>query len=277
MSRREILRSLLALLALPATGATAGPPDQRLVSIGGGVTETIYALGEGGRLVGVDTTSTYPKAARALPTVGYQHTLPLEGIAALKPSALLHDGSAGPERTLRRLERLGIDEIVLPGEPSLEGFRARTLRLGDLFGRRLEAQNIIDSVEKELDDVRRTAPSEAPRAVFMMSHGEGASVVAGRDTKADALLRLAGARNVFTEFEGYRPVSVEALLQKHPDAVLTTGSAATGDVLRGIPTLAGDTLFWLGFGPRLGRAVSEVAAFLRDAVATDTGRSSPIS
>ncbi|WP_019625869.1 hemin ABC transporter substrate-binding protein [Thioalkalivibrio sp. ALJT] len=277
MSRREILRSLLALLALPATGATAGPPDQRLVSIGGGVTETIFALGEGGRLVGVDTTSTYPETARALPTVGYQHTLPLEGIAALRPSALLHDGSAGPERTLRRLERMGIDEIVLPGEPGFEGFRARTLSLGDLFGRRDEAQKIIDSVATELEAVRRKTPSEAPRAVFLMSHGEGATVAAGRATKADALLQLAGGRNVFSEFEGYRPVSVEALMQKHPDAVLTTGAAATDAALRGVPTLQGDTLFWLGFGPRLGQAVSEVATFLQRAVAHDTGHRSPIA
>lgn len=266
MSRRDALRGLLALLALPGNKALADPPDQRLVSVGGGVTETVFALGAGSRLVGVDTTSTWPEAAQQLPTVGYQHALPVEGIAALRPSAVLHDGSAGPERTLRRLQRLGIDEVVLPGAPTLEGFRRRTLELGAMLGATDRARELVSAVDIEIAEVRETMPQQPPRAAFLMSHGEGAAVAAGRETKADALLGLAGGQNVFTEFRGYRPVGREALLAKRPDVVLTTGSAASGFAPVDAPVLHGDTLFWLGFGPRLGEAVAEVAVFLRNPV-----------
>jgi len=267
MIRRDALRGLLAILALPGNGALATPADQRLVTVGGGVTETVFALGAGGRLVGVDTTSTWPEAARQLPTVGYQHALPAEGLAALRPSAVLHDGSAGPERTLRRLQRLGVDEIALPGEPTLEAFRQRTLELGAMLGATDRARELVTEVETEVAMAREPIPERVPRVAFLMSHGEGATVVAGRATKADALLGLAGGTNVFTEFRGYRPVARDSLLKKRPDVLLTTGSAAPGFAPVDVPTLHGDTLFWLGFGPRLGQAVTEVAAFLRSPVA----------
>ncbi len=65
--------------------AQASSQGRRIVSVGGALTETLYALGAQGDLVGVDTTSLFPEAARALPSVGYARTLSAEGVLSLRP------------------------------------------------------------------------------------------------------------------------------------------------------------------------------------------------
>ena len=82
LSRRHIM----ALAALAGSPVRAAPPA-RVVSVGGAITELVYALGAEASLVGVDTTSIYPAAAKALPSVGYQRTLSAEGVLSL---SLIH-------------------------------------------------------------------------------------------------------------------------------------------------------------------------------------------
>lgn len=77
MRLRSLLALLASLLVIPAQGYA-----QRLVSVGGTLTEIVYLLGEEAQLVAVDTSSLYPAAAQALPKVGYQRTLSAEGVLA---------------------------------------------------------------------------------------------------------------------------------------------------------------------------------------------------
>lgn len=289
MHRRELLRlmGVMALAGLP-TGLWAMQhraddglsEGHRLITVGGGLTETVFALGAGDRIVGTDSTSTYPVAAEALPRVGYQHTLTIESLLALRPHALIHDGSAGPEGTLTRAREAGVRILTVPGEPSLEGFRARVRTLGQWLDATETARRVIDDVDQDLARARdlQAGFPRPPAVVALMAHGQGNAVAAGRDTKADALIRLAGGRNVFTDFAGYRPVSREGVMAKRPDALVITGAAAAdfGGMLGRVPQYVGDTLFLLGFGPRLGEAVFTVTRFLagdsrtrRDARFTD--------
>ncbi|MBK1674039.1 ABC transporter substrate-binding protein [Ectothiorhodospira shaposhnikovii] len=292
MHRRELLRLLggMALTALPPGLWAMQPPadgglsDQhRLITIGGGLTETVFALGAGDRIVGTDSTSTFPAAAEALPRVGYQHTLTIESLLALRPHALIHDGSAGPEGTLTRAREAGVRILTVSGEPSMEGFRSRVHTLGQWLDATETARRIIDDVDEDLErsrDLQAEFP-RPPAVVALMAHGQGNAVAAGRDTKADALIRLAGGRNVFTDFAGYRPVSREGVMAKRPDALVITGAAAAdfGGMLGQVPQYVEDTLFLLGFGPRLGEAVLAVTRFLggkppapREAAITDMAR-----
>ncbi|MFP4463461.1 MAG: hemin ABC transporter substrate-binding protein [Guyparkeria sp.] len=269
MNRREALQTLIVspLLATTLAGRNArAGSGARWVSIGGGVTETIFALDAGDRLVGTDTSSTWPEEAQALPQVGYQHTLTPEGILALRPDVLVHDGSAGPPTTLERVRKAGVDEQRLDGRRSLAGFEARATRLGEMLGRAEKARELIASVRGELEaaERRRRNLPRTPRVALVMTQGEGGAMVAGRDTKAHALLELAGAENIFADsHESYRPVSAESLLQQRPDGIIVTGRQAgqfRGRLAR-VPVFEADTLFLLGFGPRLGDAVSETVSF----------------
>ncbi|MBL4906118.1 MAG: ABC transporter substrate-binding protein, partial [Sneathiella sp.] len=80
---------LLIAFLLSSPFVQAAEVPTRIVSVGGALTEMLYALGESARIVGADTTSYYPLAAKELPKVGYQRNLSAEGILSLKPDLLL--------------------------------------------------------------------------------------------------------------------------------------------------------------------------------------------
>lgn len=84
----------IALGWVVAAGVHAAEPS-RVVSLGGSVTEIVYGLGEGDRLVGDDLSSLYPEAATKLPRVGYYRAVPVEGVLSLKPDLVLASEQAG--------------------------------------------------------------------------------------------------------------------------------------------------------------------------------------
>jgi iron complex transport system substrate-binding protein len=263
-----------------AGGARAA--ERRIVSIGGGITETIYALGAQAELVGVDTTSLYPAAARALPSVGYARQLSAEGVLSLRPTLVVAGEEAGPPTVLRALEAARVPLEVLDGQHRVEGMLARTQRLATLCGREAAGVVLVQRLQDEWRQARervaqhtKQAPT-TPRALFILAHGGGALRVAGRDTAADAMLGYAGGSNVMAEgFAGYKPLTPEAAVASAPQVLVTStqGLEAVGgvDALLKSPGLAQtpagrqrrvvtlDALLLLGFGPRLPQAVLALA------------------
>ncbi|HET7413989.1 MAG TPA: ABC transporter substrate-binding protein, partial [Pararhizobium sp.] len=103
--------AVISLFGEPAHGAD-GPA--RVVSIGGAVTEIVYALGEEDRLVGVDSTSTYPPAATHLPNIGYMRQLSAEGVLSLRPDLILMEEGAGPPAAVSVIDAAGIPVTHVP-------------------------------------------------------------------------------------------------------------------------------------------------------------------
>ncbi|MFJ0631528.1 ABC transporter substrate-binding protein, partial [Bordetella bronchiseptica] len=108
---RQAMKRLLAwLLAMACAGAAAqGAPARRVVTLGGTVTEIVYALGQGGRLVGDDLSSLYPQAATQLPRIGYYRAVPVEGVLALEPDLVLASEQAGPPDAIERLKAVAAE------------------------------------------------------------------------------------------------------------------------------------------------------------------------
>ena len=107
--RAPLLALLLAGAALPASAG----PAQRIVSVGGSVTEIVYALGQQDRLVARDSTSTYPEAAQKLPDVGYVRRLSPEGLLSVDPDLIIVEDGAGPP------EAVAVDGSLLLSPPSI--------------------------------------------------------------------------------------------------------------------------------------------------------------
>ncbi|MFG6449126.1 hemin ABC transporter substrate-binding protein [Roseateles sp. BYS180W] len=286
-TRRRLLQCLSGapLLALTLAPTARGSSPARVVCVGGALTETVYALGAQAQLVGVDTTSNFPTAARQLPSVGYARQLSSEGLLALAPTRVLATEDAGPPAVLRQLEQAGVPLTVLPANKRFEGVVQRVQRMGELLGRREAAQALAQQLSTQWQATRarvagRSAP--APRVLFVMSHGPSQMMVSGRATSADAVLAYAGARNVVQGFEGYKPLTPEALIAAQPDVLLLTeqGYQAMGghDGALQLPglaqtpagrhgrVLAMETMYLLGFGPRLPAAVAELDARLHSAM-----------
>jgi iron complex transport system substrate-binding protein len=274
--RRVKRRDCLALTLLPAFAQAQGQP--RIISVGGAVTETVFALGAQGQLVGVDTTSLYPVDATKLPQVGYARTLSAEGVLALMPQLLLASGEAGPPQVLAQLQRAGVRVEVLNEQHRFDGILTRTTRIGQLCGREREATQLVTRLQQDWAARPKPPAGSAPRVLFVLAHAGGQLRVAGEGTGADAMLALAGVRNAFAGMHGYKPLTAEAALQAAPDIILCTdqGLQAQGgaDGLLKAPGLAltpagrtrrvasMEALLLLGFGPRLPQAVAELTGKL---------------
>ena len=278
LQRRALLRHLsagaLGLAAWPALAQTAAP---RLVTIGGAITEVVYALGAEAQLVGTDTTSLYPAAALATPKVGYMRTLSAEGLLSLRPDAVIGTTEAGPPVVLDQLRSAGVRVELIVADHSWAEVQRKIAAVGRGAGREAQARALQSRLDADWAAVQQAVALRSgrkPRVLFILAHGASPQV-AGSHTAADAMLRFAGGTNVMTGFQGYRPMTAEAMAAAAPDVVLTTtqGIEAQGgiDKFWARPELALtpafkrkslvhlDALELIGFGPRLPATVRTLA------------------
>jgi len=281
-SRRAALRQAGAPLVAGALGAAAwplraqqaGPGLPRLVTIGGAITEVVYALGAQAQLVGSDTTSLYPEAAQQTPKVGYMRQLSAEGVLSLKPNAVIATSEAGPAVVLEQLRSAGVHVTLVPSRYTWQDVGAKVQAVGRAARRELQARELQARLDAEWAQVQArvaaTRTTRLPRVLFILAHG-ATPQVAGRDTAAHALIQFAGGENALTGFAGYRPMTAEALASSAPDFILGTaqGIEALGGperfwqrpelaltpAYRKRALIAPDALLLLGFGPRLPEAV----------------------
>jgi iron complex transport system substrate-binding protein len=290
MDRRSALLGAAALFSWPI--ANAAKPE-RLISVGGAITEILYALQAQANLVGVDTTSIYPEAATRLPSVGYARTLSLEGVLALAPTLILATEDAGPPAVMRQLSASGIPVAVLAANHRFKGMLDRIKRVGELTGRTAQALSLQKTLQQDWDraqgavQARMQAPASAGsarpvRVLFVLAHAPGQIMVAGSGTSAEAMLRYAGAINAVEGVSGFMPLTPEAVIAARPDVVLLTdqGLKAAGGVdgilklpgLRQTPAgqaqrvMALEAMFLLGFGPRMPAALRALDAALTQAL-----------
>ena len=262
---------LLAVLLLSPLAVAA----ERVISLGGSVTEIVYALGEGNRLVADDASSLYPEAARQLPRVGYYRSLSLEGILSQRPDLLIASENAGPPEVLQRLQAMGVATALVSDQPGIDSLFQRVHDVAQALGVAEAGGRLQADIESSLQKLEGVQPGH--RRAMVVLHRGGPLLAAGADTSADALLRLAGLDNVANGMQGYKPMSAEALAGLGPDLIFTTtmsaesagglaafsahpGVAATPAAQAG-RVVAIDDLLLLGMGPR----VAEAVALLRGA------------
>ncbi|MFW6348469.1 MAG: heme/hemin ABC transporter substrate-binding protein [Cyclonatronaceae bacterium] len=265
-----------------ADGETADVGDiSRVISVGSAVTETIFAVGAEETLVAVDESSTYPEAADELPKVSFTRNLSAEGLLSFSPSLILASGAAGPETAIRQIRSTGTSMLLLPYQENVEAALERIKIIGDVFEREQAAQELISELRAQLDEAARLRASradEAPRVLFIYARGPNSLSVAGNATSAKTMIELAGGENAFDSFEGYKPLTAEAVVEADPDVILMMDSGlesvgGAGGVLEapGISLTAAaengrihsmEGTYLLGFGPRLGDAVMDLMQLL---------------
>ena len=111
------MKNWFALLCALPLVAVAAP--ERIVALGGDVTEIVYALGAESSLVARDSTSQWPQATNALPDVGYLRQLNAEGILSVRPTLVLASDQAQPSLALKQVEQSHVRVVTVPGTPDL--------------------------------------------------------------------------------------------------------------------------------------------------------------
>jgi iron complex transport system substrate-binding protein len=267
---------------VPVGHAHAAEPAKvdtsRLVSIGGDVTEIIYALGEEKRLIARDSTSLYPEAATKLPDVGYMRALSPEGILAVNPSAIIAVDGSGPAEALAVLHNASIPFETVPQTYDRDGILKKIVTVGNFLGVPDKARTLGDKVAADLDAAvgasEKRPVAERKRVLFVLSAQGGKIMGSGTGTAADGIIKLAGAINAVGVFPGYKPLTDEAIIEAKPDVILLMdhagGHVITDDDLLKQPAISltpaaahkaiirMDGLHLLGFGPRTASAVREL-------------------
>jgi iron complex transport system substrate-binding protein len=254
--------------------------DARIVSVGGSVTELVYALGAGDRLVGVDSTSRYPPAAQEVPDVGYMRRLSAEPILSLEPDIVLAAADAGPPEALAQLRAAGVKVVEVPDTPSPAGVTEKVRAVAGALGLTGPGDALATRLARQFDrlDARLGQVDTRPRVLLLLAVGRGTPMAAGKDTAAQGVIELAHGRNAIEAFSNYKPLSREAVVAAAPDVFLTTertierfgGRQALLERPELASTQAGregrlivmDGLLLLGFGPRTPQAAAQLAARL---------------
>jgi len=208
--------------------AAAAAEPMRIVSTAPSITETLYALGLGSRVVGVTMYCTYHAEARSKPKIGSFLEPDFERILALKPDLVLV--ISNPIQVSDKLRKLGLRAEDV-NQNGVQDILSSLARIGALTGTEKKAAALAASLCNELDGVRRSVAGRPRKsALFLVGRSPGTvqgMVGAGPGTFIDELMTIAGAQNVLASSPiAYPKVSVEMVLSSNPDVILDMGDFA---------------------------------------------------
>lgn len=265
-----------------ADTTTETPTYERIASLDGSITETLFALGHGDKVIAVDVTSTYPADQLSeVPRLGHVRQLNVEGVLAAQPDLIILTEESKEMPAVQQLQETNIELLFLAGEDNLDAPVKMAKTIAEKLGGEVEATAIAEKIENQKAQLQglREAKSTTPKVLFIYARGTGNMMVAGTDTPAQEMIELAGGQNAVTEFDGFQALSAEGLLQVQPDAILLfeSGLQSLGGKeglmqVEGIAQtpagkndrfIAMDGLYLLGFTPRAGEAALELAEALK--------------
>lgn len=222
-------RRLVSFIALAVTLAVAQSTEklvpQRIISTAPSITEMLYALGLGDKVVGVDRFSRYPVEAQRKPQIGDYAAPNLETIASMKPTLVIIP--TNPVQLRQRLEalKLRVLELDQEGIPAIyKSFR----QVGEATGTTAKAEDVIRSIQQQLSVIRAKAATMKPvRMMFVVARTPASLdglMVAGQASYLNEVIEIAGGQNVFKDASAaYPKVSLEEVLARNPDVIIDMG------------------------------------------------------
>lgn len=264
------MRKIFFLIALLFSANAQA--QQRLIAVGGDVTEIIYALGKQDLLIASDSSAYFPKEAEKLPKIGYQRNLSAEGILSLKPDLIIANAGAGPSLAIKQIKQAKVKFYQLKEENSKENLINKIATIGEILGAQRQAKELIKKLNFEFAEIKN--PKKSPKILFLFQFGKGSLMVAGKDTAADAIIKISGGKNIANSYAGYKPFNQEFLALYNPDLILTTNQVLEGvgglqelkklfasqeiNAIKNSKIVAMDSLLLLGFTPRLPSAIKQL-------------------
>ena len=217
-------RAILFLAAAVAYGQT----PKRIVSTAPSITELLYSLGLGDRVVGVDRFSRYPSEALRKPKIGDYANPNLETIASLRPDLVIIP--TNPVKLAERLAVLRLKVLEIDQESIAKLYESFRI-VGEAAGARAQAAKLESTVRGQLEAVRtRAAPLKKTRMMFVVGRTPNrldGLIVVGQASYLNEIIALAGGENVFRDaVASYPGVSLEEVLARNPDVIVDMGDMA---------------------------------------------------
>ncbi len=255
----------------------------RVVSLAPNVTEILFALNLGDRVVGVTRFDDFPPAVKELPIVGGYIDPSVEAIAALAPNLVICVPNPGGRDRMEVLTRLGIPVLVMP-EQHLQDIFVNIKFLGNLFERTLAAETLTNRIKQRLQRVTAAVKNlKAPRALLVYGHKP--LIAAGPGTFGDEMLRMANGKNVVGDSVVRFPsLPMEEVIRLAPDVIIDASMSGSGaevtapeatefwNTWQVLPAVKNhrvhifDSALWFRPGPRIAEGIEQLARLLHPTV-----------
>jgi iron complex transport system substrate-binding protein len=210
-------------------------PVRRIISLAPSLTETVFALGAGDRLVGDTAYCDYPAEALNKHKVGGVINPSIEAIVALHPDLVLATKSINRRETVLALEQLRIATYATDPR-TVEGMLASVAPLAELIGARDAGHQVVAGLRERLDNLKRRMATVAPRRVLFVVWLDPLITV-GRDTFLADALRWAGAESVIQSSQDWPQINLEEIVRLQPEYLVLANSRAESS-LRDFQALA---------------------------------------
>lgn len=207
-------------------------PPQRIVSCAPNMTEIVFYLGEGKRMVGRTDWCNWPEEVKTIPSIGGLQDPNVEKILSLKPDLVLASSHFQKE-TVELLESVRIPVYVGLASREYEEVYRLIRSVGLLLGIPEAAEAKVQEMQTRMEAIRIKAEGAPykPRVYYMISFGDEGDYTAGADTHIAQLIRWAGGRNVGDVIKGWR-FSTEGLVREDPDILLVRKGGAIVEQLK---------------------------------------------
>jgi iron complex transport system substrate-binding protein len=250
--------------------------DHRIISLSGSITEILAELGFQQQIIGVDVTSTYPQDIKQqAKDLGHVNGLSIENIIALQPTLVLASENLKPE-LINSLKGAKIQVKIITKEESISGTKKFIKDVAQAIGDDSAYVKLVEQIDADAAGLQQFETK--PKVLFIYARGAGTLMVAGKNTPMEKMIAIAGGENAVNDFEDYKPLTSESLIQTNPDYILLfeKGLESLGGIdglleIQGISqTNAGknrkvitmDGALLSGFGPRVGKAAKELNELL---------------
>ena len=246
--------------------------NERIVIAGGALTEIVFTLGAGDQVVGVDSTSQYPKTVRQLPQIGYLKLLNIESILSLNPSLVISFNDTETDNILKQITQAKVNVLALKRVPATIDLLYENInKIAIKLDKQEKGQELINRIKNNLSNIENQIATKPHKTKVLCIMNMGGSIlIAGKNTTTDALITIAGGENLATH-NSVKTYTTESLIAMNPEAIiLTTHSINELGGLDKINTIPGiseteafknnriiiiDDSYLFGIGPRVDDAV----------------------
>jgi iron complex transport system substrate-binding protein len=210
-------------LFLPLLSLAAQP--QRIVSTGPSITEILFALGLGSKVVGVTQYCTFPVEAQKIRKIGTWMTPNMEAILEARPDLVIvqktgiHDDS--------RYKAMSLNSMMVRLD-SVSDILQATETIGAVTGTQARASQLAGEIRRELESVKQLVKGKRPaRALFVVGRTPGALeglIVVGKGSYISGVIEYSGGKNIFEDsVVAYPKILHEAILSRDPEVIIDMG------------------------------------------------------
>jgi iron complex transport system substrate-binding protein len=211
---------------------TIDKEPQRIISIAPNITETIFVLGKGDKMVGRTDYCDFPTEASKIASVGKLTDPSLEKIVELKPDVVIASTHFKKE-VVTKLEELNIKVLVLYGQESFDGVYETITKVAQVLNAKEAGDKVIGDMKKKVDSVTaKVKEAKKPSVYYVVGYGKSGDFTAGKGTFIGNMIEMAGGTNAANDVEGWK-YSLEKLVEKNPDILVCSKNFETKKGIEG--------------------------------------------